>query len=261
MKSGKIRIAGAISGHAQAFIPKNTCSRARCRAKNTRPPQERCQASSGSFGELDGAPVVYSREARDQSAFRRLRVVFVQRVGLGTVVFNYPLRPLGPPSTGSPTAARRAENRFVLVQRVLVTTDLPSWDLQLRSDPPSYALGACFPKLRMRDQVATIHDRRQTTTVKVRIVVGPHWVSFVHCRRGKTLNERLTTDDLCVGGEERASILCALEHPPLPHAQHSTHAVFCGTQHSTLSRGPTHVGVPPHMPQHRSPTLPPPRIA
>ena len=30
----------------------------------------------------------------------------------------------------------------VLVQRVLVTTDLPSWDLQLRSDPPSYALGA-----------------------------------------------------------------------------------------------------------------------
>ena len=29
-----------------------------------------------------------------------------------------------------------------LVQRVLVTTDLPSWDLQLRSDPPSYALGA-----------------------------------------------------------------------------------------------------------------------
>ena len=25
---------------------------------------------------------------------------------------------------------------------VLVTTDLPSWDLQLRSDPPSYALGA-----------------------------------------------------------------------------------------------------------------------
>ena len=32
--------------------------------------------------------------------------------------------------------------RRVLVQRVLVTTDLPSWDLQLRSDPPSYALGA-----------------------------------------------------------------------------------------------------------------------
>ena len=30
----------------------------------------------------------------------------------------------------------------ILVQRVLVTTDLPSWDLQLRSDPPSYALGA-----------------------------------------------------------------------------------------------------------------------
>ena len=29
-----------------------------------------------------------------------------------------------------------------LVQRVLVTADLPSWDLQLRSDPPSYALGA-----------------------------------------------------------------------------------------------------------------------
>ena len=29
-----------------------------------------------------------------------------------------------------------------MVQRVLVTTDLPSWDLQLRSDPPSYALGA-----------------------------------------------------------------------------------------------------------------------
>ena len=29
-----------------------------------------------------------------------------------------------------------------LVQRVLVTTDLPPWDLQLRSDPPSYALGA-----------------------------------------------------------------------------------------------------------------------
>ena len=27
-------------------------------------------------------------------------------------------------------------------QRVLVTADLPSWDLQLRSDPPSYALGA-----------------------------------------------------------------------------------------------------------------------
>ena len=25
---------------------------------------------------------------------------------------------------------------------MLVTTDLPSWDLQLRSDPPSYALGA-----------------------------------------------------------------------------------------------------------------------
>merc|ERR1712086_760951 len=31
---------------------------------------------------------------------------------------------------------------MLLVQRVLVTTDLPSWDLQLRSDPPSYALGA-----------------------------------------------------------------------------------------------------------------------
>ena len=33
---------------------------------------------------------------------------------------------------------------WVLVQRVLVTTDLPSWDLllQLRSDPPNYALGA-----------------------------------------------------------------------------------------------------------------------
>ena len=28
------------------------------------------------------------------------------------------------------------------MQRVLVTADLPSWDLQLRSDPPSYALGA-----------------------------------------------------------------------------------------------------------------------
>ena len=28
------------------------------------------------------------------------------------------------------------------MQRVLVTTDLPPWDLQLRSDPPSYALGA-----------------------------------------------------------------------------------------------------------------------
>ena len=26
--------------------------------------------------------------------------------------------------------------------QVLVTTDLPFWDLQLRSDPPSYALGA-----------------------------------------------------------------------------------------------------------------------
>ena len=37
---------------------------------------------------------------------------------------------------------------LVLVQRVLVTADLPSWDLQLRSDPPSYALGVttnyCF---------------------------------------------------------------------------------------------------------------------
>ena len=32
--------------------------------------------------------------------------------------------------------------KTLLVQRVLVTTDLPSWDLQLRSDPPSYALGA-----------------------------------------------------------------------------------------------------------------------
>ena len=30
----------------------------------------------------------------------------------------------------------------LLVQRVLVTTDPPPWDLQLRSDPPSYALGA-----------------------------------------------------------------------------------------------------------------------
>ena len=32
----------------------------------------------------------------------------------------------------------------VLVQRMLVTADLPSWDLQLRSDPPSYAFGATF---------------------------------------------------------------------------------------------------------------------
>ena len=32
--------------------------------------------------------------------------------------------------------------KTILVQRVLVTTDLPPWDLQLRSDPPSYALGA-----------------------------------------------------------------------------------------------------------------------
>ena len=29
-----------------------------------------------------------------------------------------------------------------LVQRVLGTTDPPPWDLQLRSDPESYALGA-----------------------------------------------------------------------------------------------------------------------
>ena len=36
----------------------------------------------------------------------------------------------------------RRRQVFFLVQRVLVTTDLPSWDLQLRSDPPSYALGA-----------------------------------------------------------------------------------------------------------------------
>ena len=31
---------------------------------------------------------------------------------------------------------------ILLVQRVLITTDPPPWGLQLRSDPPSYALGA-----------------------------------------------------------------------------------------------------------------------
>ena len=58
----------------------------------------------------------------------------------------------------------------ILVQRVLVTSDLPSWDLQLRSDPPSYALGATTKLLHvLHGGVNMPPDEIQTSVVRYKI--------------------------------------------------------------------------------------------
>ena len=57
---------------------------------------------------------------------------------------------------------------------MLVTADLPSWDLQLRSDPPSYALGAttnyCYYSLLLLTD-------RQTVLIGTRTHTPPDSIS------------------------------------------------------------------------------------
>ena len=69
------------------------------------------------------------------------------------------------------------------MQRVLVTTDLPSWDLQLRSDPPSYALGAttngehmCSPLHYMLPDTTQQHQTHHGYSYPPSSHLSSHWV-------------------------------------------------------------------------------------